>query len=42
MANCVQLTSAGFDDIIVTQCTTPGSVDDLFLMQLIVNVLEGN
>ena len=42
MANCVHLTNAEFDDIIVIQSTIPGSDDDLFLMQLIVNVLAGN
>ena len=42
VANCVHLTSAEFNDIIVTQCTIAGSDNDLFLMQLIVNVLEEN
>ena len=42
VANCVHLTSAEFDDIIVTQCTISGSDNDLFLMQLIVNACAWN
>ena len=42
MANCVHLTSAEFVDVIITQRTIPGADNDLFLVQVIVNVLAGS